>query len=80
MQQWATAGLPVPEVGFELADGKGAVLAEAELAWPKERVAVLHGEQAENVAAFERAGWQAHLAEGDVAEPVSDGFNAYRNL
>ena len=58
MRQWATAGLPVPEVGFELADDKGEVLAEAELAWPKERVAVLHGEQTENVAAFEQAGWR----------------------
>ena len=56
MQQWATAGLPVPEVGFELADDKGEVLAEAELAWRKERVAVQHGEQAENAGTFERAG------------------------
>ena len=58
MRQWAATGLPTPDVGFELTDDKGEVQAEAELAWPKERVAVLHGEQAENTAAFERGGWQ----------------------
>ena len=58
MRQWAATGLPAPDMGFELTDDKGEVQAEAELAWPKERVAVLHGEQAENTAAFERGGWQ----------------------
>ena len=58
MRQWATAGLPVPQLGFELADDNGEVLAEAELAWPTERVAVLHGEQAENGVVFEQAGWR----------------------
>ena len=57
MRQWTATGLPAPDVGFELTDDKGEVQAEAELAWPKERVAVLHGEQGENTAAFERGGW-----------------------
>ena len=63
--------LPAPEVGFELTDGKGQVLAEAELAWPTQRVAVLHGEQAEEAAAFEEAGWRVlSAAEGALAEQV----------
>ena len=71
MRQWAATGLPAPDVGFELTDDKGEVQAEAELAWPKERVAVLHGEQAENTAAFERGGWQVCFAEEEaVAERI----------
>ena len=49
----AARGLPVPEVGRELATATGRVLAEAELAWPGRRVAVLHGEQTATTAAFE---------------------------
>ena len=56
MQHWAANGLPTSEVGFKLADEAGRVLAEAELVWVKLRVAVLHGEQAENAAPFEQAG------------------------
>ena len=63
-------------VGFELADDKGEVLAEAELAWPTQRVAVLHGEQAESATAFEEAGWRAYSADDDVAERVIDGLAA----
>ena len=72
MRQWAAASLPAPEVGFELTDGKGQVLAEAELAWPTQRVAVLHGEQAEGAAAFEQAGWRVlSAAEDALAEQVA---------
>ena len=55
--QMAQMGMPVPEVGFELADSAGRVVAEAELAWPDVRLAVLLGE--ESAAPFEAAGWQA---------------------
>ena len=43
MDVWATRGLWVPEVGYELAGRAGRVLAEAERAWPGQQVAVLHG-------------------------------------
>ena len=53
------------------ADGrKGQVLAEAELAWPTQRVALLHGEQAEEAATFERAGWAAYSDDSALAERV----------
>jgi DEAD/DEAH box helicase domain-containing protein len=53
------AGAPVPEVGFELLDARGLVEAEAEIAWPVARVAVvLVGEDGR--AAFEAAGWTVH--------------------
>ena len=52
MRQWGFAGLPAPEVGFDLADGEGEVLAEVELAWLVQCVALLFGEHAEQTAAF----------------------------
>ncbi len=56
----ATRGLWVLEVGHELAGTAGLVLAEAELAWPRQQVAVLHGEQTVGTAAFEHAGWRVY--------------------
>ena len=53
-------GTPVPAVGFELADPDGRVVAEAELAWPDARLAVLLGE--EGTVPFEEAGWQVVAA------------------
>ena len=73
MKQWAASGLPVPQVGYELADSTGSVLAEAELAWPKQRLALLHGEQTDAAGAFEAAGWRVCSAtDGDeLAERVA---------
>lgn len=52
-------GLPVPEVGFELTGSKDQVLAEAELAWPSQLLAVVL--QPEDQDAFEQAGWRCWL-------------------
>ena len=66
MAQWAALGLRKPEVGFELADQRGQVLAEAELAWPPERVAVLEDDRADARARFAHAGWRVYsLGDGD---------------
>ena len=51
-------GTPVPEVGFELTGDRGAVVAEAELAWPAHGIAVLLPDQEASAAAFTAAGWQ----------------------
>ena len=67
VQHWAANGPPTSEVVFDLADKAGLVLAEAELAWAKHRVAVLHSEQAEKAAPFEQAGWQV-CSVGDDGE------------
>ena len=50
-----------------------ACFAEAELAWPKQRLAVLHGKQADGAAAFEEAGWRVYAAAdgGELAERVA---------
>ena len=48
--------MPQPVVGFELLDSRGAVAAEAELAWPTDEVAVLLPNRDTHVDAFQRAG------------------------
>ena len=61
-----------PRCGDPMWGDEGQVHAEAELAWPPQRVAVLHGEQVENTAAFEQASWRTFPADDDVAERIPD--------
>jgi DEAD/DEAH box helicase domain-containing protein len=58
----ARAGSAFPDIGFELTDERGRVLAEAELAWPDLQVAVLLPEYQDDAAHFEAQGWTAHVA------------------
>lgn len=65
LQPWATElahmGVTVPEVGYELLDDKGRVVAEAELAWPQQRLAMLLPEAAGR-GYFAAAGWYCMTA------------------
>lgn len=72
LQPWigalAAAGVPWPVVGHELPDARGCVLAEAELAWPALRIAVLlAGAAAGDETAYGAAGWRCTRA--DTAQP-----------
>jgi DEAD/DEAH box helicase domain-containing protein len=51
----AKAGAALPEVGMELIDAKGRVVADAELSWSEKRVAVLRPDQSDLAEV-----WQAH--------------------
>ncbi|MCY3837222.1 MAG: DEAD/DEAH box helicase, partial [Gammaproteobacteria bacterium] len=64
MHGLANQGIPPPEVGFELADSTGQVIAEAELAWEARLVAALLGDQ--DHVSFDEAGWR--LVEADDPE------------
>lgn len=57
----ATAGAAPPEVGMELADEKGNVLADAELTWVGEKLAVLRPDQDDLVDTWKAAGWTVEL-------------------
>ncbi len=50
-------GCAVPEIGFELQDEQGRVCAEAELAWPDKRVAVVLPERSSAAETFREQGW-----------------------
>lgn len=68
VQTWglALAGLDVtaPEVGYELMDEKGRVIAEAELAWPDVCTAVLLPDSGPVAALFAGQGWHSFTADG----------------
>ncbi len=53
----ARSDLAVPNVGYPLQGGRGEVVAEAELAWEAQRVAVLVPSEEEAAKRFEEAGW-----------------------
>lgn len=57
----ASAGATPPEVGMELADEKGKVLADAELTWVGDKLAVLRRDQEDLVDAWKAAGWTVEL-------------------
>ncbi len=67
LEALSQAGTPPPEVGFELADDNCVVLAEAELAWPEQRVAVVWPQDPKQTGIIARAGWQ--VVSGDADDP-----------
>jgi DEAD/DEAH box helicase domain-containing protein len=57
----AGAGATPPEVGMELSDEKGKVLADAELTWVGDKLAVLRRDQEDLVDIWKAAGWTIEL-------------------
>jgi DEAD/DEAH box helicase domain-containing protein len=73
-QAWAhalaIAGLPAPQVGYELLDDKGRIVAESEMAWPACRVTVLLPDTGAE-AKFQAAGWTCFVwAEGPLPDAL----------
>jgi len=58
LRRWLQDGGKAPEVGFEYVGGDGAITAEAELAWPDDKIAGLLDEQIEYQKSFSDAGWR----------------------
>ena len=73
LQSWlpslAEAGLPAPVVGYELMDGKGRVLADAELAWPAHKVAFFL-DDLDAIDTFATEGWACYVS-GDDTHPAA---------
>jgi DEAD/DEAH box helicase domain-containing protein len=61
-------GCAVPEIGFELQDDQGRVCAEAELAWPDKRIAVVLPERSAALATFRERGWNVFDATASADE------------
>jgi DEAD/DEAH box helicase domain-containing protein len=66
VRQLAQAQAPVPCVGHELADEQGDVVAEAELAWPDQRLAVLTPGQEDMKAIWVSEGWAVFVLSDDL--------------
>lgn len=54
---------PLPEVGYELQDDQGRVCAEAELAWPSKKLAVMVPGLPDGEAEFKAQGWKIYSAD-----------------
>ena len=61
----ARQGLAAPAVGYELMGEQGCVLAQAELAWPGWRLAVLLPGADADAALFVAQGWRIFTADGE---------------
>ncbi|MBI2806633.1 MAG: DEAD/DEAH box helicase [Planctomycetes bacterium] len=61
-------GKSLPEVGYELQDDQGRVCAEAELAWPSKKLAVLVPEHSDAAAAFKSQGWKVFSVDDLAAQ------------
>lgn len=57
--------LPLPEDGFALLNDKGRVLAEAELAWPQRKVALLLPDNDEQALIFKQHHWHVCVLSDD---------------
>jgi DEAD/DEAH box helicase domain-containing protein len=57
----ATAGASPPVVGHELADARGIVVAEAEMAWPTEHLVLLTFDQGDLASVWANSGWTARV-------------------
>ena len=62
----AVSGAVPPEVGTELADEKGRVLADAELTWGDQKLALLRPDQADLAEAWRDAGWTAMVLDDSL--------------
>ena len=67
LKSLAFAGATPPEVGTELADEKGKVLADAELTWVDQKLALLRSDQVDLAEAWQAAGWTAHVLDDKLA-------------
>ena len=62
----AQLDLPIPEIGYELVGAQGTVVADAEVAWPENTLAIQIRDEPEHADEFKRAGWQVLCSETDA--------------
>jgi len=67
----AEKGWSPPIAGFELADEKGGVIADAELGWPDKKLAFLDDHQLDYAAVFAQQGWRTEALRSVIKDPSS---------
>lgn len=71
LRRLALWGAKAPTVGYELADERGIVVADAELAWLADHFVVLTFEQADLAEQWVKSGWRVFVL--DEGTPTVDG-------
>ena len=80
LKELALLGTTPPEIGHELADEHGVVVAESEMAWTNKHVVLLTYDQSDMADAWKAAGWTALVlndgndAVGEVPWTVAIGI------
>lgn len=64
-------GWAVPEPGYELAEDSGKIIAEAELAWPDLKIALLRPEHMPTMKCFSDAGWRIIEIDAALADTAA---------
>jgi DEAD/DEAH box helicase domain-containing protein len=67
LRELAILGAHPPVIGHELADDRGTVVAEAEMAWITNHVVLLTFDQADLADAWVTAGWQVLVLDENTA-------------
>ena len=65
LREWVPSQLPMPEVGYEVVDERGEVVAEFEAAWPEARVAIVLNTPDDGV----RESWRLITVDGFLERP-----------
>jgi DEAD/DEAH box helicase domain-containing protein len=65
------SGGGIPVVGFEFENDRGVIVAEAELAWPDKKVALIYSSQWDIVNKIKLDGWKLAKLEDALAAPTS---------
>ena len=76
MVRLAQAGAAVPEIGPELADDKGRVVANAEMMWAAALVAVLRSDQTDMAEAWTAQGWTVLCLDEDMTQCKAQPWEA----
>jgi len=71
-QELASTGKPAPdEIGGEIADETGSVIAEVESLWNASRLALLRSDQEDYKEVLESLNWNVIMAEGNWQSEVN---------
>jgi len=71
LDAFAKSGLAIPEIGFELEDDNGEIIAESELSWPGLKIGLLVEAQLDYQDIFKDSGWQIYPIDGVLTNPDS---------
>lgn len=68
LAELGNAGAALPEIGMELVNEKGAVIADGELCWPPEKLVVLRDDQMDMADAWQSQGWTVLVLNESLTE------------
>ncbi|MDZ7697617.1 MAG: DUF1998 domain-containing protein [Deltaproteobacteria bacterium] len=77
LKRLAKSGGSIPEVGFEMTDETGEVIAEVELGWPDVKVAIIAEWQKDFQATLEGLGWRVYPLD-DATDRPEDVIDALK--